>query len=32
VSIAAVFPIEPIRDAVTVQAGRHVRGKIVVTL
>ena len=32
VPIAAVFPIEQIRDAVTLQAGRHVRGKVVVTL
>jgi NADPH:quinone reductase-like Zn-dependent oxidoreductase len=32
VPIAAVFPVEQIRDAVTTQAGRHVHGKIVVTL
>jgi NADPH:quinone reductase-like Zn-dependent oxidoreductase len=32
VPIAAVFPIEQIRDAVTLQAGRHVHGKVVVTL
>jgi NADPH:quinone reductase-like Zn-dependent oxidoreductase len=32
VPIAAVFPIEQIRDAVTLQAGRHVHGKIVVVL
>jgi len=32
VPIAAVFPFERIRDAVTLQAGRHVHGKIVVTL
>jgi NADPH:quinone reductase-like Zn-dependent oxidoreductase len=32
VPIAAVFPIEQIRDAVTLQAGRRVHGKIVVTL
>jgi NADPH:quinone reductase-like Zn-dependent oxidoreductase len=32
VPIAAVFPIEQIRDAVTTQASRHVHGKIVVTL
>jgi NADPH:quinone reductase-like Zn-dependent oxidoreductase len=32
VPIAAVFPIEKIRDAVTLQAGRHVHGKIAVTL
>lgn len=32
VPIAAVFPVEQIRDAVTLQAGRHVHGKIVVTL
>jgi NADPH:quinone reductase-like Zn-dependent oxidoreductase len=30
--IAATFPLERIRDAVTLQAGRHVHGKIVVTL
>ena len=32
VPIAATFPIEQIRDAVTLQAGRHVHGKIVVAL
>ncbi|TVY99904.1 NADP-dependent oxidoreductase [Trebonia kvetii] len=32
VPIAATFPVERIRDAVTLQAGRHVHGKIVVTL
>jgi NADPH:quinone reductase-like Zn-dependent oxidoreductase len=32
VALAATFPIEQIRDAVTLQAGRHVHGKIVVTL
>jgi NADPH:quinone reductase-like Zn-dependent oxidoreductase len=32
VPIAAAFPVEKIRDAVTLQAGRHVHGKIVVTL
>jgi NADPH:quinone reductase-like Zn-dependent oxidoreductase len=32
VPIAAVFPVEQIRDAVALQAGRHVHGKIVVTL
>jgi NADPH:quinone reductase-like Zn-dependent oxidoreductase len=32
VPIAAVFPVEQIREAVTLQAGRHVHGKIVVTL
>ncbi|MBY8863047.1 NADP-dependent oxidoreductase [Nocardia sp. CA2R105] len=32
VPIAATFPIEKIRDAVTMQAGRHVHGKIVITL
>jgi NADPH:quinone reductase-like Zn-dependent oxidoreductase len=32
VPIAATFPIEHIRDAVTLQAGRHVHGKIVITL
>jgi NADPH:quinone reductase-like Zn-dependent oxidoreductase len=32
VPIAATFPIGEIRDAVALQAGRHVHGKIVVTL
>jgi NADPH:quinone reductase-like Zn-dependent oxidoreductase len=32
VPIAAGFPIEQIRDAVTLQAGRQVHGKVVVTL
>ncbi|WP_329260554.1 NADP-dependent oxidoreductase [Actinoallomurus sp. NBC_01490] len=32
VPIAATFPVEKIRDAVTLQAGRHVHGKVVVTL
>ncbi len=32
VPIAATFPIEQLRDAVTLQAGRHVHGKVVVTL
>jgi NADPH:quinone reductase-like Zn-dependent oxidoreductase len=32
VPIAATFPIEQIREAVTIQAGRHVHGKVVVTL
>jgi NADPH:quinone reductase-like Zn-dependent oxidoreductase len=32
VPIASVFPIEQIRDAVTMQAGRRVHGKVVVTL
>jgi NADPH:quinone reductase-like Zn-dependent oxidoreductase len=32
VPIAASFPIEQIRDAVTLQAGRHVHGKIVIAL
>jgi NADPH:quinone reductase-like Zn-dependent oxidoreductase len=32
VPITATFPIEQIRDAVTLQAGRHVHGKIVITL
>ena len=32
VPIAAVFPIERVRDAVELQAGRHVHGKIVITL
>lgn len=32
VPIAATFPVEQVRDAVTLQSGRHMRGKIVVTL
>jgi NADPH:quinone reductase-like Zn-dependent oxidoreductase len=32
VPIAATFPVEKIRDAVTLQAGRHVHGKVAVTL
>ena len=32
VPIAAVYPVEQIRDAVALHAGRHVHGKIVVTL
>ena len=32
VPIAATFPIVQIRDAVALQAGRHVHGKIVITL
>ncbi len=32
VPIAATFPIEQIRDAATLQAGRHAHGKIVITL
>ncbi|MEV7093438.1 NADP-dependent oxidoreductase [Amycolatopsis sp. NPDC051045] len=32
VPVAAVFPVERIRDAVTLQAARHVHGKVVVTL
>lgn len=32
VPIAASFPVEKIHDAVTLQAGRHVHGKVVVTL
>lgn len=32
VPIAARFPVEKIRDAVTLQAERHVHGKVVVTL
>jgi NADPH:quinone reductase-like Zn-dependent oxidoreductase len=32
VPIAATFPIEQTRDAVTLHAGRHVHGKIVITL
>ncbi|TYB62332.1 zinc-binding dehydrogenase [Nonomuraea sp. PA05] len=31
VPIAAAFPVEKIHDAVTLQAGRHVHGKVVVT-
>lgn len=31
VPIAATLPFEQIRDAVTLQAGRHVHGKIVIT-
>jgi NADPH:quinone reductase-like Zn-dependent oxidoreductase len=32
VPIAATFPIEQTREAVEFQAGRHVHGKIVITL
>jgi NADPH:quinone reductase-like Zn-dependent oxidoreductase len=32
VPIAATFPVEQIRDAVTLQSGRHVHGKIVITV
>jgi NADPH:quinone reductase-like Zn-dependent oxidoreductase len=32
VPIAATYPIEQIRDAVALQASRHVQGKVVVTL
>ncbi|MFK0291880.1 NADP-dependent oxidoreductase [Streptomyces sp. NPDC090442] len=32
VPIAATFPIGQIRDAVALQAGRHVHGKVVITL
>jgi NADPH:quinone reductase-like Zn-dependent oxidoreductase len=32
VPVAAVFPVERIREAVALQAGRHVHGKVVVTL
>jgi NADPH:quinone reductase-like Zn-dependent oxidoreductase len=32
VPIAATFSIEQVREAVTLQAGRHVHGKVVVTL
>ena len=32
VPIAATYPIEKVREAVTRQASRHVRGKVVVTL
>jgi NADPH:quinone reductase-like Zn-dependent oxidoreductase len=31
VPVAATFPIERIRDAVALRAGRHVHGKVVVT-
>ncbi|MBV8785584.1 MAG: NADP-dependent oxidoreductase [Mycobacterium sp.] len=31
VPIAASFPVEKVRDAVTLQAGRHVHGKIVIS-
>lgn len=32
VPIAATYPVEQIREAVTLQASRHVQGKVVVTL
>jgi NADPH:quinone reductase-like Zn-dependent oxidoreductase len=32
VPIAATFPIEEVREAVVLQAGRHVHGKVVITL
>jgi NADPH:quinone reductase-like Zn-dependent oxidoreductase len=32
VPIAATFPIEQVREAVTLQAGRHVHGKVVIAL
>ncbi|MQY28979.1 NADP-dependent oxidoreductase [Nocardia aurantia] len=32
VPIAATFPLERIADAVTLQAGRHIHGKIVITV
>ena len=32
VPIAATFPIEQTRDAVTLHAGRHIHGKVVITL
>jgi NADPH:quinone reductase-like Zn-dependent oxidoreductase len=32
VPIAATFPIEEIRDAVMLQFGRHVHGKVIVTM
>ncbi|MHA3701972.1 NADP-dependent oxidoreductase [Jatrophihabitans sp. YIM 134969] len=32
VPVAATFPLEQVRDAVTLQAGRHVQGKVVVSL
>jgi NADPH:quinone reductase-like Zn-dependent oxidoreductase len=31
VPIAATFPVEQIREAVTLQSGRHVHGKVIVT-
>ncbi len=32
VPVAATFPIEQVREAVVLQSGRHVQGKVVVTL
>ncbi|WP_328604418.1 NADP-dependent oxidoreductase [Amycolatopsis sp. NBC_00345] len=32
VPIAAIFPVEQVREAVELQAGRHVHGKILITL
>lgn len=32
VPIAAIFPIEQVREAVILQSGRHVHGKVVITL
>ena len=32
VPIAATFPIEKVRDAAALQAGRHVHGKVVITM
>jgi len=32
VPIAATFPVEQIRTAVALQAGRHVKGKVVIDL
>lgn len=32
VPIAATFPVEQVREAVALQAGRHVHGKVVITL
>ncbi|WP_280390999.1 zinc-binding dehydrogenase, partial [Nocardia wallacei] len=32
VPIAAAYPLEQIREAVARQAGRHVHGKLVITL
>lgn len=32
VPIAARYPIEQVREAVTLQAGRHAHGKVVITL
>jgi hypothetical protein len=32
VPIAATFPIQQIREAVTLQSGRHVHGKVMIEL